>query len=55
MNTIFLRKAVLLPSLAAVAVLGGGLSAAAQTVENISCEQITEPSATVVSPNQSNA
>ncbi|BAZ52530.1 hypothetical protein NIES4103_51930 [Nostoc sp. NIES-4103] len=55
MNTIFLRKGVLLPSLAAVAVLGGSLSAAAQTVDNISSEQLTEPSATVVSPNQLNA
>ncbi|QSJ21126.1 hypothetical protein JYQ62_36050 [Nostoc sp. UHCC 0702] len=55
MNTIFLRKGVLLPSLAVVAVLGSGLSVAAQTVDNISSEQVTEPSATVLSPNQSNA
>ncbi|MEA5504490.1 hypothetical protein VB735_15465 [Halotia wernerae UHCC 0503] len=47
MNTIFFRKGVLLPSLAAVAVLGTGLSATAQTVDQTNNQQLTESSATV--------
>ncbi|MBW4562672.1 MAG: hypothetical protein KME32_16280 [Mojavia pulchra JT2-VF2] len=53
MNTIFLRKAVFcLPTLATLAVLGNGFSAVAQTVDTSSNQQISETSATVVSPNQ---
>lgn len=52
-NNIFLRKGVFwLPSLAALAVMGNGLSATAQTVDTINSQQLTEPSATAVSPNQ---
>lgn len=53
-NIIFLRKSVLFP-IAAVAVLGSSLSAAAETVENVSVQQFVEPSVTAVSPNESNA
>lgn len=52
-KTIFIRKHVFwLPSLAAVTVLGGGLSAVAQTVETMSNNQLSETSATVTSPQQ---
>ncbi|MEH2328036.1 hypothetical protein [Nostoc sp.] len=55
MNTIFLRKGVFwLPSLAALAFLSSGLSASAQTVEKVSSQPLTEPSATVASPNEFN-
>ncbi len=50
MNTIFLRKGVLLPSLAAIALLGTGLSATAQTVDQTHNQQLTEPSATATPP-----
>ncbi|MEH2236513.1 hypothetical protein [Nostoc sp.] len=53
MNTIFLRKGVFwLPSIAAFAVLSSGLSASAQTVDKVSSQPLTEPSATVASPNE---
>ncbi|AVH72910.1 hypothetical protein NLP_4498 [Nostoc sp. 'Lobaria pulmonaria (5183) cyanobiont'] len=52
-NTIFLRKGVFwLPSLAALAFLSSGLSASAQTVDKVSSQPLTEPSATVASPNE---
>jgi hypothetical protein len=51
-NTIFLRKGVLLPSLAAIAVLGTGLSATAQTVDQTHNQQLTEPSATTTLPTE---
>jgi hypothetical protein len=51
-NTIFLRKGVFwLTSIAAFAFLSSGLSATAQTVEKVSSQPLTEPSATVASPN----
>ncbi|MCW5317625.1 hypothetical protein GTQ43_28620 [Nostoc sp. KVJ3] len=54
MNTIFLRKGVLwLPSIAALAVLSSGLSASAQTVDKLSSQALTDPSATVASPKES--
>jgi len=54
-NTILLRKGVFwLPSLAAIAVLGNGLSAVAETVDIVSSQPLTESSATVASPNQLN-
>ncbi len=54
-NTIFLRKGVFwLPSLAALAFLSSGLSASAQTVDKVSSQPLTEPSATVASPNEFN-
>ncbi|MBN3893338.1 MAG: hypothetical protein HWQ43_30930 [Nostoc sp. JL31] len=50
MNTIFLRKGVFwLPSIAALAFLSNGLSASAQTVDKLSNQPLTEPSATVAS------
>ncbi|MEH2106571.1 hypothetical protein [Nostoc sp.] len=53
MNTIFLRKSVFwLPSIAALAVLSIGLSASAQTVDNVSSQPLTDPSATVASANE---
>ncbi|MEH2291483.1 hypothetical protein [Nostoc sp.] len=53
MNTIFLRKGVFwLSSLAALAFLSSGLSASAQTVDKVSSQPLTEPSATVASPNE---
>ncbi|MFW9258200.1 hypothetical protein [Nostoc sp. CALU 546] len=56
MNTIFLRKGVFwLPSIAALAFLSSGLSATAQTVETLNTQPLTEPSATVVSPNEFSA
>ncbi|WGV28892.1 hypothetical protein [Halotia branconii] len=55
MNTIFFRKGVLLPSLAAVAVLGTGLSATAQTVNQTQNQQLTEPSATATPSNDLSA
>jgi len=52
-NTIFLRKGVFwLPSIAALAVLSSGLSASAQTVDKVSSQPLTDPSATVASPNE---
>ncbi|MBN4006836.1 hypothetical protein [Nostoc sp. LPT] len=55
MNTIFLHKGVFwLPSLAALAFLSSGLSASAQTVDKVSSQPLTEPSATVASPNEFN-
>ncbi|MEH2274940.1 MAG: hypothetical protein V7K40_09170 [Nostoc sp.] len=52
MNTIFLRKGVFwLPSIAALTVLSSGLSAIAQTVDKVSSQPLTDPSATVASPN----
>jgi hypothetical protein len=52
-NTIFLRKGVFwLPSIAALAFLSSGLCANAQTVDKVRSEPLTEPSATVVSPNE---
>ncbi|MEI1372995.1 hypothetical protein PQG02_30070 [Nostoc sp. UHCC 0926] len=52
MNTIFLRKGVFwLPSIAALTVLSSGLSAIAQTVDKVGSQPLTDPSATVVSPN----
>ncbi len=54
-NTIFLHKGVFwLPSLAALAFLSSGLSASAQTVDKVSSQPLTEPSATVASPNEFN-
>ncbi|MBH8573892.1 hypothetical protein I8752_12845 [Nostocaceae cyanobacterium CENA369] len=53
MNTIFLRKGVLLP-IVAVVVLGSGFSAKAQTTDNVSSQQLIEPAVTAVSSNQSN-
>ncbi|MEH2049128.1 hypothetical protein [Nostoc sp.] len=53
MNTIFLRKGVFwLPSVAALTFLSSGLSASAQTVDKVSIQPLTEPSATVASPNE---
>ncbi|MHC5672614.1 hypothetical protein [Nostoc sp.] len=53
MNTIFLCKGVFwLPSIAALAVLSSGLSASAQTVDKVSSQPLTDPSATVASPNE---
>ncbi|MDZ8085800.1 MAG: hypothetical protein RMY16_09585 [Nostoc sp. DedQUE12b] len=53
MNTIFLRKGVFwLPSIAALAFLSSGLSASAQTVDKLSNQPLTEPSATVASPKE---
>lgn len=53
MNTIFLRKGVFwLPSIAALAVLSSGLSVSAQTVDKVSSQPLTDPSATVASPNE---
>ncbi|MEH1819064.1 MAG: hypothetical protein V7L31_08315 [Nostoc sp.] len=53
MNTIFLRKGVfLLPSVAALTFLSSGLSASAQTVDKVSIQPLTEPSATVASPHE---
>ncbi|MEH2455499.1 hypothetical protein [Nostoc sp.] len=52
MNTIFLRKGVCwLPSIAALTVLSSGLSAIAQTVDKVGSQPLTDPSATVASPN----
>ncbi|MEH2466066.1 hypothetical protein [Nostoc sp.] len=52
MNTIFLRKGVFwLPSIAALTVLSSGLSAIAQTVDKVGSQPLTDPSATVASPN----
>ncbi len=56
MNTIFFRKGVFwLPSIAALAVLSSGLSANAQTVEKVSSQTLTDPSATVASSNEFSA
>ncbi|QMS89072.1 hypothetical protein HUN01_16230 [Nostoc edaphicum CCNP1411] len=56
MNTIFLRKGVFwLPSIAALAFLSSGLSATAQTVDTLNTQPLTEPSATVASPNEFSA
>ncbi|MEH2420907.1 MAG: hypothetical protein V7K48_08250 [Nostoc sp.] len=53
MNTIFLRKGVFwLPIIAALAVLNSGLSASAETVDKVSSQPLTEPSATVASPKE---
>ncbi|MEH1789612.1 hypothetical protein [Nostoc sp.] len=53
MSTIFLRKGVfLLPSVAALTFLSSGLSASAQTVDKLGSQPLTEPSATVASPNE---
>ncbi|WP_375511739.1 hypothetical protein [uncultured Nostoc sp.] len=53
MNTIFFRKGVFwLPSIAALTVLSSGLSASAQTVNKVSSQALTDPSATVASPNE---
>ncbi|MHC5829480.1 MAG: hypothetical protein ACYT04_79565, partial [Nostoc sp.] len=41
-----------LPSIAALAVLSSGLSASAQTVDKVSSQPLTDPSATVASPNE---
>jgi hypothetical protein len=55
-NTIFFRKGVFwLPSIAALAVLSSGLSANAQTVEKVSSQTLTDPSATVASSNEFSA
>lgn len=55
-NTIFSSKGVFwLPSIAAIAVLGSSLSAAAETVDMVSSQPSTEPSVTVASPNQPTA
>ena len=53
MNTIFFRKGVFwLPSIAALTILSSGLSASAQTVDKMSSQALTDPSATVASPNE---
>ncbi|MEH2208873.1 MAG: hypothetical protein V7K53_33335 [Nostoc sp.] len=53
MNTIFLRKGVFwLPSIATLAFLSSGLSASAQTVNKLSNQPLTQPSATVASPKE---
>ncbi|MEH2349265.1 MAG: hypothetical protein V7K55_15005 [Nostoc sp.] len=53
MNTIFLRKGVFwLPGIAALTILGSSLSASAQTVDKVSSQALTDPSATVASPNE---
>ncbi|AUB38701.1 Uncaracterized surface protein containing fasciclin [Nostoc flagelliforme CCNUN1] len=53
MNTIFFRKGVFwLPSIAALTVLSSGLSASAQTVDKVNSQTLTDPSATVASPNE---
>ncbi|MEH1907581.1 MAG: hypothetical protein V7L05_21315 [Nostoc sp.] len=53
MNTIVLRKGVFwLPSIAALAVLSSSLSASAQTIDKVSSQPSTDPSATVASPNE---
>ncbi|MCL6754788.1 hypothetical protein KBT16_28930 [Nostoc sp. CCCryo 231-06] len=53
MSTIFFRKGVFwLPSIAALTVLSSGLSATAQTVDKVSSQALTDPSATVASPNE---
>ena len=55
MNTIFFRKGVFwLSSIAALTVLSSGLSASAQTVDKVSTQPLTDPSATVASPNEFN-
>jgi hypothetical protein len=55
-NTIFFRKGVFwLPSIAALAVLSSGLSANAQTGDKVSSQTLTNPSATVASPNEFSA
>jgi len=52
-NTIFFRKGVFwLPSIAALTVLSSGLSASAQTVDKVSSQALTDPSATVTSSNK---
>lgn len=53
MNTIFFRKGVFwLPSIAALTVLSSGLSVSAQTVDKVNSQTLTDPSATVASPNK---
>ncbi|MCC5659464.1 hypothetical protein LC608_21290 [Nostoc sp. XA010] len=53
MNTIFFRKGVFwLSSITALTVLSSGLSASAQTVDKVSSQPLTEPSATVASHNE---
>ncbi|MEH2379037.1 MAG: hypothetical protein V7K27_09040 [Nostoc sp.] len=53
MNTIVLRKGVFwLPSIATLAVLSSSLSASAQTVDKVSSQPSTDPSATLASPNE---
>ncbi|BAY39313.1 hypothetical protein NIES2111_36880 [Nostoc sp. NIES-2111] len=55
MNNIFLhRNFFLLPGLAALAVVGTGLSAHAQTATPVDAQQLTETSATEFSANQAN-
>ncbi|NDJ24231.1 hypothetical protein GS682_21790 [Nostoc sp. B(2019)] len=54
MNTILRKGVFWLPSLAAIAVLGNGLSAVAETVDIVSNQPLTD-SATVMSPNQLDA
>jgi hypothetical protein len=52
-NTIFFRKGVFwLPSIAALTVLSSGLSVSAQTVDKVNSQTLTDPSATVASPNK---
>lgn len=53
MTTIFFRKGVFwLPSIAALTVLSSGLFASAQTVDKLNSQALTDPSATVASPNE---
>ncbi|MBW4688353.1 MAG: hypothetical protein KME40_25500 [Komarekiella atlantica HA4396-MV6] len=54
MNTILRKSVFWLPSLAAIAVLGNGLPAVAQTVDIVSNQSLTEPSA-AMSRNQLDA
>lgn len=53
MNTIFRKGVFWLPSFAAIAFLGNGLSAVAETADIVSSQPLTD-SATVMSPNQLN-
>ncbi|MFN6463149.1 MAG: hypothetical protein RMZ41_015065 [Nostoc sp. DedVER02] len=53
MNTIFRHKGVFwLPGIAALTILSSGLSANAQTVDKVSSQALTDPSATVASANE---
>ncbi|MEA5623450.1 hypothetical protein [Nostoc sp. UHCC 0251] len=55
MKTIFLKGVFWLPSIAALTVLSSGLSASAQTVDKVSSQSLTDPSASVASPNEFSA
>ncbi|MCC5642299.1 hypothetical protein LC607_04900 [Nostoc sp. CHAB 5824] len=52
MNNIFLKGVFWLPSIATLTVLSSGLSAIAQTAGKVSSHALTDPSATLASPNE---